>query len=219
MSNDSTLTDPPISVPPTLLISVISRIDDISHAVSLEVKAPGDLVYVLGETLAETGGCELLRCYGEQTRGKAYIGNRVPRVDAETALALYRRLYRCIQKGLVRSVHTPSLGGLGVALAKVAFAGGYGLEIDLRKIPGKAEGEAELLYAESNSRFVVTVAPDRELEFATEMAGVVFARIGSVLKQPRLQVCSLEGNCIIDLEIQMLQAQWQETLGRAKGGC
>ena len=69
MSNDSTLTDPPISIPPTLLVSVVSRIADVRRAVTLDPKAAGDLLYVLGRTEEELGGSELYRWYGERRSG------------------------------------------------------------------------------------------------------------------------------------------------------
>jgi phosphoribosylformylglycinamidine synthase len=211
MSNDSTLMDPPLSVPPTLLVSVVGRIDDISRALTLDSKAPGDLVYILGKTHGETGGSELLRCYGELTRGEVYIGNRLPRVNSEAALDLYRRVHRLSRKALLRSAHTPALGGLGIALARIAFAGGYGMDIDLRRVPGDAAGEAELLYAESNSRFVVTLAPENRKQFEAEMTGLPFAMIGTVLDDPVLRIRGLSGDVIVEADVPQLKAVWQET--------
>ncbi|MBN2551249.1 MAG: phosphoribosylformylglycinamidine synthase subunit PurS, partial [Spirochaetales bacterium] len=75
MSNDCTLTDPPISVPPTLLVSVLGRLPDLGAAVTLDLKAPGDLLYILGGTDEELGASEFYRYYGESTRAAAYIGN------------------------------------------------------------------------------------------------------------------------------------------------
>lgn len=90
----------------------------------MDAKKPGDLVYVLGETFEELGGSEYYA-------SKGFIGNRVPRVQAERARTLYRKFYHAIQEGLIRSCHDCSDGGLGVALAETAFAGGFGMEIDL----------------------------------------------------------------------------------------
>ncbi len=212
MSNDSTLTDPPISVPPTLLISVIGRIDDIAKIITMDVKAAGDLVYILGETLPETGGSEFLRCYGEHLRGRAYIGNRVPQLDKEASLRLYRALHRCIQNNQLHSAHTPALGGLGIALAKMSMAGGYGLEIDLRRVPSTVNTDAELLYSESNSRFVVTVAPEKARAFEEQIKGCPAYQVGTVLEEARLRVTGLDGDRIIDEDLQGLKAAWQEPL-------
>lgn len=212
MSNDSTLTDPPISVPPTLLVSVIGRIHDINLAVTLDVKSPGDLVYMLGETHEELGGSEFYRLYGKKRRNKPYIGNQVPRVHARRAAILYRALHRAINKGLIRSSHTPTLGGAGAALAKKAFAGGYGLDVDLKRFPGSAASDHSLLYSESNSRFIVTVSPQKKEEFEKAVSGIPSAQIGRVRQDETLKIRGLSGRVIIEEQIIRLKEAWKETL-------
>jgi phosphoribosylformylglycinamidine synthase II len=213
MSNDCTLTDPPISVPPTLLISVIGKLPDLRRAVTLDPKAPGDLLYVVGETREELGGSELYRWYGESTRGEAFIGNQVPVVRAASAVRRYRALHRAMGAGLVRSCHTPHLGGLAVALARKAFAGACGLELELAALPAEAGSEAALLYSESNSRFLLTVAPRDRRAFEELMAGQTMALCGRVLEEPRLRVRSRDGGAwIIDEPTGPLEEAWKETL-------
>ncbi|HEX9157850.1 MAG TPA: AIR synthase related protein, partial [Syntrophales bacterium] len=58
MKNDYQIGDTKISIPPTLLFSVIGRIEDVRKAVTMDAKRAGDLVYVLGETKRELGGSE-----------------------------------------------------------------------------------------------------------------------------------------------------------------
>ncbi len=94
-----------ISVPPTLLISAIGVIPDVMKTVSIDLKFPGDLIYVLGETQDE--------------------------VDAERNLKLYRALEKCIGEGLVASAISVGRGGLAVALAKTAIAGKLGIDVSL----------------------------------------------------------------------------------------
>lgn len=216
MSNDCTLTDPPISIPPVLLISVISKIDDVGRAVTPDVKKPGDLVYLVGLTHDELGGSELFRYYGEKTRGRAYIGNRVPRVNAETALKSYRALHRAIRKRLVRSCHTPAIGGIGAALVRKAIAGGYGLDIFLSAVPADiktpAAAEINILYSESNSRFIVTIDPEQKEEFERVMSGITLARIGLVRRDELLRIRGLSGEAIISEKTDRLKAAWQGTL-------
>ena len=70
----------------------------------------------------------------------------------------YRALEKAIRKGLVRSAHDVSDGGIGVALAESAFAGGLGAEIDLASVPQAGVFRDDyLLFSESQSRFVITV--------------------------------------------------------------
>ena len=212
MSNDCTLTDPPISVPPTLLVSVIGRLDDLSRAVTLDLKAPGDLLYILGDTHEELGGSEFYRYFGEKTRGRAFIGNSLPKVEGREARVLYRCLHRAIRNGQVRSCHTPALGGLGAALLRKAFAGELGLEVDLTRVPGDASSDAGLLYSESNSRFLVSVAPNRRGDFEDSMKGQSCTLIGTVLEQQRLRIRGRSGEVIVDRPLPALKQAWKETL-------
>jgi phosphoribosylformylglycinamidine synthase len=156
MKNDYLIGNTKISIPPTVLFSVMGKIDDVRQAVTMDAKGPGDLVYVLGETLNELGASEYYAMRG-------YLGNQVPKVDAGKAKRLYRRLNEATEAGLIASCHDCSDGGLGVALAETAFAGGLGMEIDLRKVPAiEADRDDLLLFSETQSRFVVTIPSHRK---------------------------------------------------------
>ena len=148
MKNDSTRGGRKISIPPSLLFSLIARMDDVALAVTPDAKQPGDLVYVLGVTKPELGGSEYFNMLG-------FTGNAVPTVDASAAKALYAKVAAATDGKLVASLITPALGGLGVAFAKSAIGGRLGMKIDLAEIPNDGCRDAlELLFSESNSRFV-----------------------------------------------------------------
>ncbi len=202
-----------ISIPPTLLFSVRAKIDDVSKAVTMDVKKPGDLVYVIGQTYDELGASEYLSYIGESSGRKRYIGNKVPKVDAESAKRMYNALSEATERELVQSIHTPTIGGLGVALAQSAFAGGYGMEIDLHKIPYSGEPREDfVLFSQSNSRFVVTISPDKKEEFEKLMEGNVYSQVGVVTEENRLKVNGLDGDLIIDTAIDHAKSVWQSTL-------
>ncbi len=206
MKNDYGIGDHRISIPPTLLFSVIGRIDDVRQARTMDAKAAGDIVYVLGITRDELGGSEYYAMQG-------FAGSRVPRVDAQAALELYRALNGAITDGLVRSCHDCSDGGLGVALAETAFSGGLGMRIDLGSVPAEeAERSDTLLFSESQSRFVVTAAPGRAGEFERRFAGCVCAAVGTVTDEPRLIVCGPGGETVVDADIHELKAAWKKVL-------
>jgi phosphoribosylformylglycinamidine synthase len=213
MSNDCTLTDPPISIPPTLLVSVVGRLADVRLAVTVDPKSPGDLLYLLGETHEELGASEFYRYYGEKTRGRAFVGNGVPRVDAARARVLYERLHSAMRRGLVRSCHTPALGGLAVALARKALAGGCGLEVDLAVVPGGVRDDITVLYSESNSRFLVTIAPGDATAFERLLEGSAWARIGVVTSGSRLLLRGRDGGLIAHENVETLRRRWKERLG------
>jgi phosphoribosylformylglycinamidine synthase len=140
MKNDSTMGGVKISVPPTLLVSAIGRVDDVRDAITLDPKAAGDVVFLLGETRDETGGSEYLRYLGERAGASAilgaprpYVGNKVPRLDTAATLPLYRALESAIRGDLVRSVAVPAMGGWGLTFARAAIAGDCGLDLDLSR--------------------------------------------------------------------------------------
>ncbi len=193
MKNDSTRGGRKISIPPSLLFSVISKMDDVTKAVTPDAKKAGDLVYVIGMTRPELGGSEYLAMLSA-------TGNNVPKVDAERALATYRAVSNATDAELVHSLTTPALGGLGVAFARVAMAGRLGLEIDLGAIPAENCSELEVLFSESNSRFVATVSPEKKQEFEKMLSGVVFAEVGKVIPEEKLVLRGSRGTEEIPLE-------------------
>ncbi|MHB8091425.1 MAG: phosphoribosylformylglycinamidine synthase subunit PurS [Syntrophales bacterium] len=206
MKNDYQIGNIRISVPPTLLFSTLGKIEDVRKAVTMDVKKLGDLVYILGETYRELGGSEWYALHGA-------IGNSVPQVRPKTAKLLYQRLSMAIREGLVASCHDCSDGGLGVALAESAFAGGLGLDLDLAKIP--AEGisrDDELLFSESQSRFVTTIHPEQQEAFEAILGDSVFALIGKVAGQELLTIKGLAGNTIMEEKLSVLKEAWQQPL-------
>ncbi|OPY92020.1 MAG: Phosphoribosylformylglycinamidine synthase 2 [Syntrophaceae bacterium PtaU1.Bin231] len=206
MKNDYMIGDVKISIPPTLLFSALGVMEDVRKAVTMDAKGPGDLVYVLGKTRRELGGSEWFAMHG-------FIGNGVPQVRIGEAKALYEALSGAIDRGLVASCHDCSDGGLGAALAETAFAGAFGLEVSLRDVPAEGcEREDDLLFSESASRFVVTVAPRFRKAFEKAMKNCAAARIGVVTEQPLLRVEGFSGKMAIEEPIAGLKAAWQRTL-------
>lgn len=159
-----------ISIPPTLLISSLGVIEDITKAVSLDPKFPGDLIYLLGETKEELGGSEYFDMLG-------FIGNSVPKVDAQKATKLYQKFGQAAEKRLIASALSPNLGGLAVTLAKKAIAGQLGMEIDFGSIKMRPDS---YLFSESQSRFIVTINPKRQKEFETHFKGLPYQKIGVI---------------------------------------
>ena len=206
MKNDYHIGNVKISIPPTLLFSTIGKIADVRKAVTMDAKQAGDLVYILGETYPELGGSEWYAMHG-------CIGNGVPRVNAEKAKALYNALSGAIRKGLVASCHDCSDGGLGVALAESAFAGGLGMSIDIALIPSSGiDRDDALLFSESQSRFVVTISPDVKESFEEMMKGIPMGQVGTVIAEGLLKINGIKGNRIIEEDICELKAAWQKPL-------
>jgi len=206
MKNDYLIGGTKISIPPTILISALGKMDDVRKAITMDVKRPGDLVYILGETLDELGGSEYYA-------SKGLIGNRVPWVDAEKARSLYRKIYSAIQGGLIRSCHDCSDGGLGVALAETAFAGGFGMEVDLRKVPRTGLDRNDfLLFSESQSRFIATIDPTKKSAFEALLGDAIYGEIGVVTNDEIFRMVGLHGKTVVEANIYDLKEVWQKTL-------
>ena len=210
MKNDFTYVDEggkkvKISIPLTLLYSGVCKIGDFRKCVTIDVKASGDLVYILGMTKKELGGSEYFHL-------KGFTGNTVPKVDFKDALRLYRAVNKAMQRGLIESCHDCSDGGLGVALAESAFSGCFGMEIDARRIPKEGlERNDFLLFSESPSRFVATVRPERKEEFEQFMQGNVCAHIGTVTTKKVFTVTTLDGRKE-SMNLAELKMAWQQPL-------
>ena len=201
-----------ISVPLTLLYSGAAKIEDVRKVVTIDAKNGGDLVYVLGLTKDELGASQYFKAKGEELVGKPFIGNNVPKVDAKKSVKLYNALGNAIDKGIVASCHDCSDGGLGVALAETAFAGGLGMKIDLRKVPNEnIDRDDTMLFSESQSRFVVTIAPKHKKDFEKIMQDNVSAQIGVVIKEPIFRIMMLDGSNQKS-DVYELKKAWQEPL-------
>jgi phosphoribosylformylglycinamidine synthase len=213
MKNDSVIEGVRVSIPQTLMITGIAKIVDVEKAVTMDVKQVGDTVYMLGLTASELGGSEFSRYLGEKNRGTSFISGNVPSVNPELALPLYEALARAIDTGLVNSAHTLTVGGLGVGLSLIAFGGMLGLEIHLNKVPTDTDlSNCEILFSESNGRFLVTVPREKLEAFETQMQGITFARLGEVSEDERLRILDSSDKAIVDSDLRELKESWRNPL-------
>ena len=217
MKNDSRRGGRKISIPPSVLISAIGRIDDVGRAVTLDAKAAGDLVYVVGATRAELGASELVWMLNDEAVAAGRrdadaaptIGGAVPTLRLDEAQRTYRAIERATRERLVRSLHAPTLGGLAVGLARVAMGGELGLDVSLDGLAVEGEvGDVERLFSETPGRFIATVAPERRAAFESALDGLAFAAIGTVTQQTRLRVTS-RGATLVDEDVRDLKSVWK----------
>jgi phosphoribosylformylglycinamidine synthase len=177
-----------VAAPPTLLISAIGVIDDVSMAQTVDFKIPGDLIYLLGETHDELGASEYFAHLGA-------IGNAVPRVYVKKNAKTYDALTRAIQKSLIASATSVGRGGLGIAIAKAAIAGQVGVALDLRKITSTTKRADAVLFSESQGRIVVSVRKENKAAFEKLMTGIALTQVGTVTEKPQF-VATLAGSSI-----------------------
>jgi phosphoribosylformylglycinamidine synthase len=117
-------------------------------------------------------------------------------------------------EGIIKSCHDLSEGGLGVAAAEMAFAGGYGLELNLSAVPNKLVARDDfLLFSESNSRFLIEVTEQDSADFEEFIKSKACTPIGKVTKDQKLLVHGLDGKVVVDAELAELRRSWKKTLG------
>jgi phosphoribosylformylglycinamidine synthase len=213
MKNDSVRGGRKISIPPTVLFSTIGRIGDISRAVTMYFKNAGDSIFVVGLTKNELGGSEYFRLLARQQGTPEAFGGQVPTLDIESALSIYRAMNEANARGLLHSSHTPTLGGLAVAFALPAIGGSLGAEIDLSLLPcASGLDDDARLFAESNSRFVITCLPGDEAAVEAIFRKAPCARVGTVVDTARVSIRDDKGRRLLDIDIEALRRAFKETL-------
>jgi phosphoribosylformylglycinamidine synthase len=192
-------------IPPTLLISALGLVRDVRRCVTMDLKEPGNALFLVGVTRDEMGGSHFHLAMGKE-------GGAVPRVDMGIAPRLFHKLHDTIRQGLLRACHDLSEGGLATALAEMAFAGEVGADITLASM-ASVESDEVLLYSESPTRFIVEVAPAHAAAFqACFGEDVPVYRIGQTVKEPRLRIAGGNGEWIIWASLADLKEAWQRPL-------
>jgi phosphoribosylformylglycinamidine synthase len=197
-----------IVIPPTLLISALGRVPDVRKCVTMDLKEPGNLLYLVGATRNEMGGSHYHLVNGVE-------GGAVPQVDLALAPVIFGTLHEAIRRGLVRSCHDLSEGGLAVALAEMAFAGEVGADVTGLRGPAESEADEVLLFAESQTRFVVEVRPEDAAAVEGLFAGAAqLGCIGQTVKESRLRIAEVGGEWVVWAALSDLKRAWQRPLQR-----
>jgi phosphoribosylformylglycinamidine synthase len=204
LNNEFHAGDRHILIPPTLLISALGLVHDVLRCVTMDWKGPDHILYLVGITCDEMGGSHFNLITNQK-------GGKVPGVDPATARRIFYKVHEAVQLGLLCSCHDLSEGGLAVALAEMAFSGGFGA--DITRLPGQAtEDDVVRLFAESNSRFILEVVPEKTAAVERLFQDLPLFRIGTTCQEPRLQIGSKPGQPLISLSLTQLKEAWQQPL-------
>jgi phosphoribosylformylglycinamidine synthase len=168
------------AVDPTPTVGMVGLLEQVNGRVPSHFSVPSDEVLVLGATAGELGGS----AYWAEVHD--FIGGRPARVDLDAERRLQRLLVAGAGRGLFRSAHDCSEGGLAVAVAEAAMGGPYaasglGASVDLSAVAPDVSPEG-ILYGESGARAVVSVAPE-QVGAVVGLAGehgVAVHRVGQV---------------------------------------
>jgi len=187
-----------ISIPPTLLISSIGVIDDVSKSVSMDAKFPGDIVFVIGETSDDLAGSEYLAMIKDDEK---HAGNTVPKVDANKNKKTYQAFSRCAEIGLINASQSVHRGGLIVALAKMAMAGKLGMSLDFSRFQSKSSRIDFALFSENGGRIIAIVNPQKAEKFEQIMAELPLQKLGEIRDDERFIVCGKDKKTVIDVDV------------------
>ena len=131
------------------VVTAVGLIDKLEHITKMGFRQSGDAIIVVGKTRPELGGSEYYRLLGASNASP-------PTLDFELEKRTQAGVLACIKADLVTGCHDCSNGGIGVALAEMAIAGSIGVTVDLKTLPANGIRDDELLFSESNSRFIIT---------------------------------------------------------------
>ncbi len=213
MKNDATLDGEKISVPPTLLFSLIGDHPDVRYAVSSDFKNQGDRIYLIGESRQELGASELSYMLREESNGLGGIGGLVPSIEPERNLATYKVLTKAMHLGLVSSAHDCSDGGLAVAIAESCIGIDSGADIEISALRGFDDelNKWGALFGESLGRIVVSISPENIDTFESLLTDISYTDIGTVTHSDKLVVKD-QSVPILLASIDELRAYWKGTL-------
>lgn len=183
-----------VAIYPTPVIGMVGLIEDVDHITTQSFKNAGDVIYLIGETKPEFGGSELQKLVEGDISGKA------PTLDLELEKRLQKQLLTAIRSGLVTSAHDVAEGGVSVALAECMTTGEVGASVTLT-------GETTAaLFAESQTRFVVTVPAEKAEQFEQLVSAT---KIGEVTSQKSLQIKNDEQQVILETSQDEIVSAWK----------
>jgi phosphoribosylformylglycinamidine synthase len=204
MKNDFKADNIKISIPPTILYSMVAKINDFRKTITSHFKAEGDLIYQVGKTYNELGGSEFLKLFNQ-------LGKNVPVVRKKDAKRIYEKMADANDLQIIQSAHDISDGGMLMAIAESLFSKANGADLNLDNfIDLSCEA---ILFAESHSRFIVSIAPKDKEKFEQIMKNDAIY-LGKVTNSGKLII--KKGNkTIIDLETDKILEKWNNGLAQA----
>ncbi len=181
-----------IEIPPTLLITGLAIVGDVTKCVTMDAKQAGNVLLMVGRTTSEMGGSHYQQLVGSTEA----IDQTIPRTDLHLGPKTAHAVAKLIQSGAVRSAHDVSDGGLLCAVAEMLIAGStpkapIGASLDLSQVHSDLTAAA---FGESPSRYVLEVAANDVGRVIADLAadGIWCARIGVLDSTGTLSASALD---------------------------
>jgi phosphoribosylformylglycinamidine synthase len=147
---------------PTPTIGMLGILEKPENKMTLDFKAEGDLVYLVGESVNDIASSEFLYSYRKVKASPA------PHFDLPTEQLVQKGILGLIEGKLIQSAHDVSDGGVLVTLAESAFPRGLGF--DVKSVAGIRQDA--MWFGEAQSRVIVSVAPAKQAAFEAHLAGL-----------------------------------------------
>jgi len=196
----------PVSIPTTCLISGMGVIENPSHVTGASIRNSNSVVLILGTTDSKMGGSVYARI-------KEKTQEEVPHANFESALNDYKKFHKAVSEGLILSAHDVSEGGLGVAIAEMAFSEVGGVTIDLEELPTQGEmSNAECLFAETPSRLLIECEPESLGQLEKIFEGSDFSVIGKVTTEHQNLSINAGSKNVLEVGISTLKEKWKNVL-------
>lgn len=187
---------------PTPMIGMVGLLTDVSKATQIGFQNVGDSIYIIGETNASFNGTEIQKMQAGDIDGQLFDLNDHDEITNQ------KLILAATDQSLLASVHDLSEGGLIVGLLESAFAGQFSFNVII-------DMTAEFLFAETPSRFIVSVAPQNREAFEA-LAGDSAKKIGEVSAEDQMTIQSSDQ--LLQLSRQETQTIYQESISwRLKG--
>jgi phosphoribosylformylglycinamidine synthase len=184
---------------PTPVVGTVGLLRDRSRAVGMRW-GPGDAIWLLGAPAWDAAALAA----SELAWRRGRFGGE-PALDITAAAALVTLLERLAVDRVLSGAHDASVGGLGVALARLAIASSLGAALMLP--PGGAAFPSACLFGERSGRVLVAVRPEAEaaLSAAAVTSGVAASRLG-VAGGARLEIDL--GSVHLEASLDQLRTAW-----------
>jgi phosphoribosylformylglycinamidine synthase len=208
LNNEYSIGGKKYSIPPALLISAMGVIENAANTVTMPLKNKGNKIFVLGITRNELGGSVLAKI-------KNIKVGIVPDVYPKESKDLMKKIYQAVNKNFIESCHDCSEGGIAVAISEMAFASDKGVNINIDAVKTETKNPltvAEILFSESNGRFIVEVKPENEAAFIEILKGSAYAEVGYVSDETKIVFESKKNEIRIQEKSEVLLNAWRNTI-------
>ncbi|HCU35910.1 MAG TPA: phosphoribosylformylglycinamidine synthase subunit PurL [Armatimonadetes bacterium] len=201
------------SVSPSAIIACVGTMPDYSQAVTMQLKAAGDELYLIGPRRDELGGSAYYRAMGQG------LGANVPQADFELHRKMIYAITDAIQAGHIAACTDIADGGLATAVAEMMLGsyarGQLGARLELSGLTAGLRVDKWLFSETGGFVFEVKAGHEQAVAQIMDDCGVELTRIGQVVDDAGLSITA-DG---VDVRVATadMRAAWADSLAQILG--